>query len=57
MVVGFILVRFVHSGAPWASQGSFGFVGFIRARLMGGRVYKGSLGLFGRSLAGRRVDL
>ena len=35
-VVGFIHVRWVNSGAPWRSSGSFGFDGLIRAR-PGGR--------------------
>ena len=32
-VVGFIRLHWVGSGEPWGSSGSFGFVGFIRARI------------------------
>ena len=42
LVVGFIRVRWVHSDAPWGSLGSFGFIGFIRARRGGRRIYLGS---------------
>ena len=40
-VVGFILARWVHSGAPWGSSCSFGFVQFPRARPRCGRVQSG----------------
>ena len=53
-VVGFIRVGWVHLAAPLWSLGSFGFVGFVRARSGGRRVNlgapMGSLGTFGRAL-------
>ena len=45
-VVGFILVRLVHTGAPLVSSGSSVFVWFILARPGGGRVHSCSLGSF-----------
>ena len=40
--VGFIRVRWVHSGAPWESLGSFGIVAFTQVRLVGCWVHPGS---------------
>ena len=42
--VGFIRVRWVHFGAPWAHSGSFMFVAFIRERLGCRQVHSGTLG-------------
>ena len=49
-VVGVILVRWIYSGAPCGSSGSFGFVGYIRPRPGGRRIHSGSLGSFVRAL-------
>ena len=46
-VVGLIRVRIVHSGVPWGSLGSFGFVWFIRAHPGCDRVHLRSFGSFG----------
>ena len=40
-VVRFIEGRWVHPGAPWASSGLFGVVGFTRVRSCGRRVHSG----------------
>ena len=58
MVVGFIRGRWVYSGAPWGSSGSFGIVGFIRVFPGGRCVHSRSLGSFRCALAvpgGHRV--
>ena len=59
MVVGFFVVRCVHSGAPWGSSSSFGFVEFILERSGGGRMNSGtpwvSLGTFWRSWGRRTI--
>ena len=49
-VVVFIRVRWVHSGRPCASSGSFGLVGFILVRPSRGRDCLVSSGSFGRAL-------
>ena len=53
-VVGFVQAlpgcRCIHFGASWGSSGSFGFVGFFRARQCGRWVHSGLLGSFGRAL-------
>ena len=41
-VVGVILVRWIYSGAPCGSSGSFGFVAYIRPRPGGRRIHSGS---------------
>ena len=41
--VGFILVCWVHWGAPWGSYGLSGVAGFIEVRPGGRRVHPGSL--------------
>ena len=51
-LVGFISVRWVHTGAPWVSAGSFGFVGIIWALPWGRRVHSGSLGSYWGSALG-----
>ena len=50
VVVGFIQVRLVHSGAPLGSLGSYAFVSFKRAQPGSRWVHSGSLGSFRRSL-------
>ena len=42
-VVGFIQGRWVYSGAPWGSSGSFGVVGFAWVHPGGRQVHSGSL--------------
>ena len=49
-MVGFIQVRWVDLATPLGLSGSFGFVGFVRARLCGRWAHLGSLGSFGRAL-------
>ena len=42
--------RWVHSGSPWGSSGSFEFVRFVRARLGSCRVHLDSWGSFKRDM-------
>ena len=55
MAVGFILVRWVHSGAQGESSGSFGFVRFIIASSRSALVHLGSSDSLGRAIGARLV--